>query len=182
MKKVKRYNEEGYVTSDDSNAGMKEARDAIDADIAKTPSADYGDYMPESSSQTMVAAPKAKAPIVTKEQLAKSGLTLREYMNKQQGLKSSGEKTATTKSVAKNEDEGKRPVSSPARNILEEAKENVRRSNAARSSMAEASRPKMEVGRLPKKGPGLSNFKSGGSVSSRADGIAQRGKTKGRMC
>ena len=60
MKKAKRYNEEGYVTSDDSNAGMKEARDAIDADIAKTPSADYGDYMPESSSQTMVAAPKPK--------------------------------------------------------------------------------------------------------------------------
>ena len=181
MKKVKRYNEEGYVTSDDSNAGMKEARDAIDADIAKTPSADYGDYTPTSSSQT-IAAPKAKAPIVTKEQLAKSGLTLREYMNKQQGLKSSGEKTATTKSVAKNEDEGKRPVSSSARNILEEAKESVRRGNAARSSMAEASRPKMEVGRLPKKGPGLSNFKSGGSASSRADGIATKGKTRGKMC
>ena len=70
----------------------------------------------------------------------------------------------------------------PARNVLEEAKENVRRSNAARSSMAEANRPKMEVGRLPKQGPGLSNFKSGGSVSSRADGIAQRGKTRGKMC
>ena len=27
MKKVKRYNEEGYVTSDDSNAGMREAYD-----------------------------------------------------------------------------------------------------------------------------------------------------------
>jgi hypothetical protein len=27
MKKAKRYNEEGYVTSDDSNAGMKEAYD-----------------------------------------------------------------------------------------------------------------------------------------------------------
>ena len=35
----------------------------------------------------IVAAPvKKKAPIVTKEQLAKSGLSLRDYMNKQQGL------------------------------------------------------------------------------------------------
>ena len=138
---------------------------------------------------------KPKSSVVTKEQLAESGLSLRDYMNKQQGLTRRGEKPAVTQSVAKNEDEGKSaatqsvakdegksPASSSARNVLEEAKENVRRSNAARSSMAEASRPKMEVGRLPKKGPGLSNFKSGGSVSSRADGIAQRGKTRGKMC
>ena len=165
MKKVKRYNEEGYVTSDDSNAGMKEARDAIDADIAKTPSADYGDYMPESSSQTMVAAPKPKPKSVPKAN----------YSNE-------GRSRSTTLNKPDYSNEGRRSVSSSARNILEEAKENVRRSNAARSSMAEASRPKMEVGRLPKKGPGLSNFKSGGSVSSRADGIAQRGKTRGKMC
>ena len=167
MKKVKRYNEEGYVTSDDSNAGMKEARDAIDADIAKTPSADYGDYMPESSSQTMVAAPKPKPK--------PKSVPKANYSNE-------GRSRSTTLNKPDYSNEGKRPVSSSARNILEEAKESVRRGNAARSSMAEASRPKMEVGRLPKKGPGLSNFKSGGSVSSRADGIAQRGKTKGRMC
>ena len=165
MAKVKRYNEDGYVTSDDSNAGMKEARDAIDADIAKTPSADYGDYMPESSSQTMVAAPKPKPTSVPKAN----------YSNE-------GRSRSTTLNKPDYSNEGRRSVSSSARNILEEAKENVRRSNAARSSMAEASRPKMEVGRLPKKGPGLSNFKSGGSVSSRADGIAQRGKTRGKMC
>ena len=133
---------------------------------------------------------KPKSSVVTKEQLAESGLSLRDYMNKQQGLTRRGEPAPApvpksesepeTKSVAK--DESKRPVSNSARNILEEAKENVRRSNVARSSMAEASRPKMEAGRLPKKGPGLSNFKSGGSVSSRADGIAQRGKTRGKMC
>ena len=131
---------------------------------------------------------KPKSSVVTKEQLAESGLSLRDYMNKQQGLTRRGEPAPVpksesepeTKSVAK--DESKRPVSNSARNILEEAKENVRRSNVARSSMAEASRPKMEAGRLPKKGPGLSNFKSGGSVSSRADGIAQRGKTRGKMC
>jgi hypothetical protein len=33
-----------------------------------------------------------------------------------------------------------------------------------------------------KKGGKVKKMASGGSVSSRADGIAQRGKTKGRMC
>jgi hypothetical protein len=33
-----------------------------------------------------------------------------------------------------------------------------------------------------KRGGEVKKMASGGSVSSRADGIAQRGKTKGRMC
>jgi hypothetical protein len=52
----------------------------------------------------------------------------------------------------------------PKLNILEEAKEEARRRRAGAMAAGEASRPTMEVGRLPKKGPGLSNFKSGGSV------------------
>lgn len=34
----------------------------------------------------------------------------------------------------------------------------------------------------PKKPTKTKKYASGGSVSSRADGIAQRGKTRGRMC
>lgn len=175
MKKAKRYNgSEGSMTDEDvksfagtpendSNAGMADVAETV----AEKPKA------------------KAKAPIVTKEELAKSGLSLRDYMNKQQGLTRRGEK-ATSTAKASNEDygnEGKRTASKAARNILEEAKENVRRGNAARASMAEASRPTMEAGRLPKKGPGLSNFKSGGMTASRrADGIATKGKTRGKLC
>jgi hypothetical protein len=58
--------------------------------------------------------------------------------------------------------ESSKPAPTPRkRNILEEARESVRRGNVARSSMA-----------------------SGGKVSAsnRADGIAQRGKTRGKMC
>lgn len=174
MKKVKRYNEEGYVTSDDSNAGMKEARDAIDADIAKTPSADYGDYMPESSSQTMVAAPKPKPKTVSKANYSNEGRSRSTTLNKP-NYSNEGRSTPLAKTeklgdmasrMSRQADanraamEAAKPAPTPRkRNILEEAKENVRRSNAARSSMA-----------------------SGGMASSRADGIAQRGKTKGRMC
>jgi len=66
--------------------------------------------------------------------------------------------------------ESRRPVREPSAatesklNILEEAKEEARRRRAGAMAVGEASRPTMEVGRLPKKGPGLSNFKSGGSV------------------
>jgi hypothetical protein len=47
-------------------------------------------------------APAKKAPVVTKEQLAKSGLTLREYMNKQQG-KTPRDGTASSKSKSASE-------------------------------------------------------------------------------
>jgi len=44
----------------------------------------------------VAAAPKAKPPIVTKEELEKSGLSLRDYMNKQQGLTRRGAPAADT--------------------------------------------------------------------------------------
>lgn len=40
---------------------------------------------PAEAAPTTKATPTKKAPIVTKEELAKSGLSLRDYMNKQQG-------------------------------------------------------------------------------------------------
>lgn len=45
------------------------------------------------TSETMTATAK-KAPVVTKEELAKSGLSLRDYMNKQQGLTRRGESSS----------------------------------------------------------------------------------------
>jgi len=39
-----------------------------------------------------------------------------------------------------------------------------------------------EFGSAMKRGGSVKKMASGGSVSSRADGIAQRGKTRGKMC
>jgi len=39
-----------------------------------------------------------------------------------------------------------------------------------------------DVGQFMKKGGAVKKMASGGSASKRGDGIAQRGKTKGRMC
>jgi hypothetical protein len=198
MKKVKRYNEGG-----DSNAGMKEARDEIDAEIARTPSADYGDYTPESSSQT-IAAPKAKAPIVTKEQLAKSGLSLRDYMNKQQGLKPRGDAALTTSKA-----EPKAEPKAPAKSVGEREAERMQKlrsdfgvKNKSPSSMSmkdsttreaidaiKASGrkyPDMSALQAPAKRAGMTAMEprmaKGGTASSRADGIATKGKTRGKMC
>lgn len=178
MKKMKRYDgEEGSMVGDyDSGKGAGAA----------------GTF------ETISPSAK-KQRVVTKEELAKTGLSLRDFLNKERGLtrrgesapmppsapaevaqtsapatatSSSSEKTANIGDIASKMSrqadanraamEAAKPAPAPRkRNILEEARENVRRGNVARSSMA-----------------------SGGAVSAsrRADGIAQRGKTRGKMC
>ena len=151
MKKVKRYNEEGYVTADDSNAGMKEARDAIDADIAKTPSADYGDYIPTSSSETIKAAkPKPKA-------MAKTTPKTSNYSNEGR----------STPAPAAKPDVSKMSVSER----MKASRENARSGVGTTDTRSVSQRLRAAFG-----------MKSGGSASSRADGIASRGKTRGKMC
>lgn len=88
-RKTRRFDEGGMTDEDvksfagtpenDSNAGMAEA--ATEAPAAPAPA-------------------KAKPKIVTKEELAKSGLSLRDYMNKQQGLTRRGEKAAPAPKAA----------------------------------------------------------------------------------
>lgn len=162
MAKVKRYN--GMTDSDVSSfAGTSEN----ESNAGMAPEAAMMEKEPE---ENFKPTPKAKAPIVTKEELAKSGLTLREYMNQKQGLKPRGEKAAA--STAKAEPETKTETKATATpttkrpNILEEAKEGVRRSNAAREAISAAARQR-KAGDMPKRGPGLSalsGMKKGGEV------------------
>jgi hypothetical protein len=113
MKKTKRYEDGGYLLdsegkrvksgsgddvrsgSYDKEAEMESARKKLAQDVqsmvkAKGDSdrlsydAEQGAKAPEAASAKMPA--KAKSGIVTKEELAKSGLSLRDYMNKQRGL------------------------------------------------------------------------------------------------
>ena len=109
--------------------------------------------------ETEVSKPKAK--IVTKEELEKSGLSLRDYMNKQQGL--------TRKS-----DSGARDTGDNAARLLNSYKKPPLRQETMKER-AEAYNRKR----------GIPGYKAGGSVSSasrRADGIAVKGKTRGKMC
>jgi hypothetical protein len=197
MAKVKRYVNDGYVTSEDSNSGMKEARDAIDADIAKTPSADYGDYISESSSKTVKAS---KPKMVSKEELAASGMSLRDYMNKQQGLKSRGETTPPRQQInfeylntpnAKSDSTSSSGMSMKDK-VTKEAIDSIKSSGKKYPDMSALQAPAKRAGMtaMRKRNSGFDlnsdvSYKQGGSVGSasrRADGIAMKGKTRGKMC
>jgi hypothetical protein len=167
-----------------------------------------------------------KSPVVTKEELAKSGMSLRDYMNKQQGLTRRQDKVdpdlRNREADAAFARERMKAVAEPTADEIANkqkkeklnrlktasagAESKMRQANALRMSRADfvgdaelrgetpsalkqaASEPET---RTPKRSGNLtdmlglsSRYAKGGSVSasSRGDGIAQRGKTRGRMC
>ena len=116
------------------------------ANAANMPSNRYIDEGPSPE----VGPAKPKNRIVSKAELAKSGMSLRDFLNKERGLK-------------------RRPDTTD----YEAALKSVAKGKATRESdMRIDSR---------KKGGSIKAYASGGSVSSRADGCAQRGKTRGMM-
>ena len=177
--KVKRFvaGSEGETVGEavgDSNEGMKEAREARDAyddmqqrakeEGAKISEGERISNMPASAKP--VAPVKAeKAKVVTKAELEKSGMSLRDYLNKQQGL--------TRRESAK-------PAMSDAAAL--EKKRTPRYTppgSAPKQSMGRQRQPFMP-GDVDNSFPGA-KFKDGGKVrsaSARADGIAIRGKTR----
>ena len=129
--------------------------------------------------------PKAKPKVVTLQQLnafkAKYGADkdLTDYMNAQKGLtrrlsKStlpSEDRNPNTQAMADTIDYGE---------VLQSRE--TGRSRGSVSENKKTGKPS-NAGQKAKRMPGpFSGMAKGGSVSSRADGIAQRGKTRGRMC
>lgn len=192
-RKTKRFTEGGMSDEDvksfagtpenDSNAGM---------------SSEAG-MMEKEPAENFKPTPRAKAPIVTKEQLAKSGLSLRDYMNKQQGLTRRGSKAVDEiAAVAAERAADRKAAQDEAKPALkyqslqdraksyadERAKSGVGMYGTKKSEPKEERKPlplkstKSETGNAFM-GAGM---KKGGSVASRrADGMATKGKTKGRM-
>jgi len=177
--KVKRYDgEEGSMVEEDP---MEVANRGENLDTEAGPKA-----MP-------AAQPKAK--MVTKEELAKSGLSLRDYMNKQQGLTRRGEAPAKVAAPAAS-GPGRAPT--PPKAKYETPYDRMNRTNregaaAKESTAAETARlrqrnmpaSKFDASKVnPKTLLPAKGYAKGGSTSSassRADGIAQRGKTRGTM-
>lgn len=161
-----------------------------------------------------------KTPMVTKEQLAASGLSLRDYLNKQQRL------TPRKNMASRNPSdlaESRSIRNAIAKSDMESGRATVQRQDAAKNSKVDLTSPMSALRSLMSnssdrdvsdekldltspmsalrssgmfkgtrrgggdyaKGGTVKKMASGGSVSSaskRADGIAQRGKTKGKMC
>ena len=202
-KKVKRYNgEDDSLTSSDASNDASNNADSIRA-------AQEEIYIPDSSIKTPAQPTQRRTPMVTKEQLDASGLSLRDYMNKQLGLKRRDGSAPAAKApapaakapapVAKasapatktsnNEwDDNSTPVkdTAPAKNETQGSSigdsdwaKSVRASQAAADQANEG----VPLGKRIRAALG-SKYAKGGSVSSassRGDGIAQRGKTRGVM-
>ena len=193
------YDEQGEMLPSDSAAAAARRKeldddarmvsDAKDAAKAPAPSA----KMPTRPGQG--AKPKSK--IVTKEQLAKSGFdNLRDYMNAKKGLKRRGSAASTP--AAKKEEtsvdsavmagEARRRQKSPVMN--DEKRKRNAAANVAAAKLAnrynsiseDMYNPGSNAAAFAERG----GMKKGGrvtasSASKRADGIAQRGKTRGKV-
>ena len=157
------------------------------------------------SEQDSAKTTPAKQRIVSKKELADSGLSLRDFLNKERGL-------TRRKSAADKEDEA--PAKRPAMESEAPAKRpgmmaRLRADSAVREAAAKRMREETPDLSMPnrstdnpmgknygagrvnpstllpyKKGGSIKKYASGGSVSSassRADGIATKGKTKCRI-
>jgi len=115
---------------------------------------------------------KNKPRIVSKKELEDSGFdNLRDYLNAKQGLKRRKEKNPTPKLIDP----------SNIRSGRQESEESLIAPKLIDPSNIRSGRQESEESLLKNRTKGM---KSGGSVSSassRADGIAQRGKTRGKM-
>jgi len=133
-----------------------------------------------------------KTPMVTKEQLAASGLSLRDYLNKQQGLTRRGESSTPARMPTRPgqeaptySNEGKNKPRTRGQGTVMEQGRGADIYGGSINDFRDMFKGTRRGGSGYEKGGAVKKMASGGSVSSaskRADGIAQRGKTKGKMC
>lgn len=181
--KVKRYAKEGYVYEDDTpeEVANRSAESQAIMDEAK------GESMLKSMRDEAV-----KPKVVTKEELAKSGLSLRDYLNKQQGLTRRGESstsapaakstTSTSLTTQTSKSEPKVGRAGQATGASSGLSFQDRQAMEYLQKKKEADRSTSSFGSSQRSRKYTTGMASGGSASSRADGIAKRGKTRGKIC
>lgn len=181
--KRKRYDEGGDV-EEAANAS------AESQDIAKSMGAGpKNEEMPKAPTAKTAAA---KPRVVTKEELAKSGLSLRDFLNKERGLTRRKERDPTAgdspDKAAQAAADAIDPGSDPRYMGKKSGTSIMDKSPEERAAMVKLGLQRQEADRAMKafKAKKSTGMKSGGSVSSvsaasrRGDGIAQRGKTRGK--
>jgi hypothetical protein len=205
MKKVKRYNEEGYVTADDSNAGMREAYDEGALERANSSDSSQaiadeakGDTMlkamRDASTAPKAARPRASAPAASTKPSAPATKptasaakeeskpaapittakkeTYVDMSGKVQTKKSAADRDAEMAARRESLMSGIKGVGSSIGNMFSRAKQNY-----------ESTRPvSRQVQKERDQAAARGNLAKGGTASSRADGIATKGKTRGKMC
>jgi hypothetical protein len=124
-----------------------------------------------------------KAGIVTKEELAKSGYdNLRDYLNAKQGLTRRKEKDPT---AGDSPDKAAQQAADAMDATRDMRAPRYTPPGSAPKQTTQKPKPKVFSPDRPDNSFPGSKFAKGGSVSSassRADGIAVKGKTRGKMC
>ena len=134
-------------------------------------------------------APKASKPrVVSKKELEDSGMSLRDYLNRERGLTRRKEKDPTAGEARDKAAQEAADAIDPGRDMRTPRRYNsiMERPQADRDAMVKLGLQRQEAERAMKdfKAKKAQGYASGGSVSSasrRADGIATKGKTKGKM-
>jgi hypothetical protein len=195
-RKVRKYVEGGYGDVSSEDYGMGSREEMIERNIEENERrrqvAQASPVKPQnipSSVSTEINEPgtagfsraplksAAKAPIVTKEQMTKAGFdNLRDYMNAQKGLtrRSEAPKPAKTSAAKPAKSEG------PS---MSSYKPDARAGRSTNVSYLRKDRLGMEPDMYIARRRMKEGFKAGGKVGSasrRADGIATKGKTRGR--
>jgi hypothetical protein len=174
-KKVKRYEEGGEIDGPDTETSPVYMASAS------------GEDLPAMDEEPAKAKPKSK--MVTKEELAKSGMSLRDYLNKQQGLTrrdgtkpsggSAGAKGPTAAELDAYKARPKKllaPETAPAKKMTApkrgqpSVEDTTPRRSVTKVNPDDLKKPMKGMG-------GTSGFAKGGKI----DGCAQRGKTRGKM-
>ena len=194
-------------TEDFKNLMKAQAREAANAAEPGTES--MAEFMKRTGTKArppMARTYTKKGPIVTKEQMKKAGFdNLRDYLNAERGLTRRKDKVAPvkndapTKSAAdyQKDAEDFKKIAYDSRAKTEGVRDLANRMLGKEKYEAGAmSLPDLETdpgvlsgpfkkgGMVKKKNGSVKKYKSGGTVSSaskRADGIAIKGKTRGRM-
>jgi hypothetical protein len=192
-KSVKRYDDGGTAMQTPEEAANEAA---LNADLPRRRMMDAAmaeGYRDEKALPAMAAAAEAaameavparkRAPMVTKEELARSGLSLRDYMNQQLGLTRRG---GMRRPNADYGNEGRRiaPMNADYGNEGRSAAPmNANYGNEGRYSTKPIVKYETPYDRMNRQNRerGLAKGGKVSSASSRGDGIAKRGKTKGRM-
>jgi hypothetical protein len=165
MTKVKRYNENGYVTSDDSNSGMKEAYDEGALERANS-SAESQSIADEAKGEAMLKSMRDKAAMAKPKLKAKS----------------SDAKSTTPKAVSSGamDTAGFEKTSAPDVTKMSVSERMKASRDNARSGVGTTDT--RSVGQRLRAAFGMASGGMASSASKRADGIAQKGKTRGKMC
>ena len=160
MAKMKRYNGEdnSYITGEDSNSGMKEAYDEGALERANS-SAESQSIADEAKGDTMLKSMRdaAAKPKPKPKAMAKTTPKTSDYSNEGRSTPAPAAKPDVTK------------MSLSER--MKASRENARSGVGTTDTRSVGERLRSAFG-----------MAKGGTASSRADGIASRGKTRGKMC